>query len=172
VPASPDKFDGLGPAIVLLPSAGMPTNATCGLTFADDVVDKSGIQVCAPPGGAPADGSTAPDCTPGDVSAFSFKTEPLRFSTTTNVDPAVDFVIKPVAPIDPASLPGSITVFQGATPVTAFTSSVDATTHDIRITWTTPLTSATEYTVTISTAIKDTFGKPLPAPVTFTFTTM
>ena len=64
-------FDALGPALVVIPSAGLPTNTECRLRFAPDIVDKQGIQVCAPPGG-----DVTQNCTPGDVGAFKFTVEP------------------------------------------------------------------------------------------------
>src|SRR5690606_14019705 len=66
-------FDVLGPAIVLVPDGPLPTDLSCGLAFAPEVVDKQGIQVCAPEGGDIAAG-----CLPGDVSAFRFGVEALR----------------------------------------------------------------------------------------------
>lgn len=179
VPASPDKFDGIGPAIVLLPAAALPTNTTCGLTFAEDVVDKSGIQVCAPPGGAPADGTRAADCDPGDLSAFSFKTEALRIKPSstvkdgsTGVSRTDDLVVTPNVPVDMTTLAAAITVLEGATPYTAFTLSLDNN-GAIHFTWTAVggLTATTKYTVTIGTALKDTYGKALPMAFTLSFTT-
>lgn len=63
-------FDALGPAIVLVPSGALPSGATCGVSFASDVVDKDGQRVCAP-----ADGDRAAGCTPGDTSAIAFTVE-------------------------------------------------------------------------------------------------
>lgn len=68
-------FEVLGPAIILVPSAPLPTNTECHLTFADTVVDKKGVAVCAPPAGDIDQG-----CTPGDVSAFTFKVAELELS--------------------------------------------------------------------------------------------
>ena len=67
----------------------MPTNVTCGLKFDPNVVDQKMLQICAVPGGRPADctGRLADcpeflaDCTPGDVSAFSFGVEALSISS-------------------------------------------------------------------------------------------
>jgi hypothetical protein len=178
VPADgPDKFDALGPAIVLLPSAAMPTSATCGLTFADDVVDKAGLRVCATPGGAPADGSRAAGCNEGDVSAFTFKTEALRLQATPgegamNVSRTTDFLITPIAPVDMASAVTAISVLEGATPYTQFTVSTDAL-GQVHLVWTAVggLTAMTMYTVTVSTALTDAYGQPLKTAFTRTFTT-
>jgi hypothetical protein len=92
-PPAMGGVDAIGPAVVFIPQpqmmtgATMPTNTTCTLKFADDVVDKSDIKVCAPPGGRTPDCAGNLDlctqsCTPGDVSAFSFKTAPLTLGTT------------------------------------------------------------------------------------------
>jgi len=177
VPAGPDKFDALGPAIVLLPSASMPTNSTCGLTFADAVVDKSGQRVCAPAGGAPADGSRASGCSEGDLSAFTFKTEALRIAATpaegaTGVSRTTDFLITPLAPVDLASAMAAITVLEGATPYTQFTVTLDPI-NQVHLVWTAVggLTANTMYTVTVSTKLTDAYGQPLPMALVRTFTT-
>src|SRR5690606_4897602 len=49
VPAGPIGLNGLGPAVVLVPSVGLMTGAACTITFHEDVVDKDGNRVCAPP---------------------------------------------------------------------------------------------------------------------------
>ena len=179
VPAGPDKFDALGPAIVLLPSAAMPTSSTCGLTFDSAVVDKSGQHVCAPPGGAPADGSRAAGCSEGDLSAFTFKTEALRVDTASavregqmNVSRTADLLILPIVAVDLTSAMAAISVKEAGVAYTQFTISVDAL-GQIHLVWTAVggLTAMTMYTVTVSTALKDAYGQALATAFTRNFTT-
>lgn len=158
-------FDALGPAIVLIPRAGMPTNLDCGLTFSTEVVDKQGNNVCTP-----ANGDVTQSCNSGDLSAFKFKTEPLTFvasieNNATGVSKTDPMQFIGNTPLDTATL-GGITV----APVAAFTTAVTMN-KVITITWTAGLTANTAYTITIPTTVKDTFGQPLPAPFVLKFTT-
>lgn len=172
-------YDALGPAIVLVPVGGtMPTNSTCGLTFGADVTDKQGNKVCTPPAGRPAD-CTGPiedcaaelNCTPGDVSAFSFKSEALRLIVLgivdggSGVDGTMPISVNANAPLAPATL-ASITFSPAAT----FTIS-QPNTSQIKFTFTTPLLPATTYMITFPTTVTDSFGIGLPATKTITFTT-
>jgi hypothetical protein len=176
-------FDALGPALVLVPAAPamppvpsdkplLPTNLTCGLTFADSVVDKQGNKVCAP-----ADGDIAKGCSPGQLDNFSFKVQPLtvRSASANNMDVGVSrtdvFEIRLTAPPSAASA-GVITVREGATNYTQFTATMPLPTT-IRLTWTAAggLTANTMYTITLPTTVTDLFNQPMPMPVTITFTT-
>jgi hypothetical protein len=175
-------FDALGPAIVLVPTGGLlPTNLPCNLTFADDIVDKQNNRVCAPPAGRPAsctgaieDCSADLECTPGDLSAFQFKTEALRVTVLgiteggTGVNPANPIFINSNAPLDPASIQ-SITLTP-APPAGTYTIAL-AMPKQIKITFTTPLLAATMYTLTIPSTVTDTFMQGLPAPTVIHFTT-
>ena len=170
VPAT-GGFEALGPAIVLVSNGPLPTNLTCGLAFAPSVVDKQGNQVCAT-----ADGSEG-NCTPGDTTSFSFKTEPLRIDlqTPTEGDTGVirtdSIVAVSVAPLNPATL-STITMTQNGAPFMGFTVTLDMEKIiKIKPTGVTGLAANTMYTVTFPTGLKDTFGQGLPAPVTFHFTT-
>jgi len=163
-------FDALGPAIVLAPAGPMPTNLECGLSFSPSIVDKQGIAVCAPTGGAEEAG-----CTPGDVSAFKFKVEPLRVSNQSfqdndmGVDKTAPILLVASAPIAAASIT-SITVTQGATNVPVTVTLPLPT--SIRIVANAPGFAAnTTYVVHITTMLTDTFGQPLPQMITYTFTT-
>ena len=174
-------YDALGPAIVLVPKGGnVPTNATCGLTFSADVLDKQGVAVCAPPAGRPASCSGAIDdcqaglmCTPGDVSAFSFKTEGLRVTVlgisdgATNVSASTPIFANANAPLAPATI-ASITITPAPPVDFAITQPMPA---QVKFTPTTPLAAATTYTITFPVTLTDTFGQPLPAPITLSFTT-
>ena len=83
IPAGPIGLDGIGPAIIIVPSdQGLKTGSNCTVKFNSEITDKSGNQICAPPGG---DISRTDDCAPGDTSKISFGVEPLRL---TGNDPA------------------------------------------------------------------------------------
>ena len=172
-------YDALGPAIVLVPTGGtLPSNSTCDLTFAANVTDKKGNRVCTPPAGRPADCTGAIEdcaaelkCTPGDVSAFSFKSEALRLTVLgivdggSGVDGTMPISVNANAPLAAASL-ANITFSPAAT----FTIS-QPNASQIKFTFTTPLTAATTYTITFPTTVTDSFGIGLPATKTITFTT-
>jgi len=176
-------FDALGPAIVLVPQAPtnapvpntppvLPTNSSCGLTFSPSVVDKQNVGVCAP-----ANGDVTANCTPGDVSAFKFKVEPLivKGSSINDGDTGIPRTgstdITFTAPPSAASL-AAITIKEGATNYTQFTAAQPQPTI-IRITWTaaTGLAANTMYTISIGTGVTDLFNVPMPMPTNITFTT-
>lgn len=173
-------FDALGPAIVLQPAPipgaptgapqFLPTNQTCSLVFDPSVVDKQGNKVCAP-----ANGDITKGCTPGDVSAFSFKVQPMgvKQSNVNNGDTGVprtgSIDILLVAPPDPATL-SAITVTEGSTPYTGFTVALPFP-ETLRITWTGTLAATTMYTITLGVGLKDLYGIPMPMPISYTFTT-
>jgi hypothetical protein len=161
-------FDALGPAIVIVPTRGLPTNTQCRLTFADDVVDKSGNRVCAP-----EDGNIEKGCEPGDVSRFEFGVEALRAlpaspqpgQTGVSLTGIITIVMN--AAVDPAT---SQTVSISPTPPGGVTITNPMPTQ-IRLTPTAPFAPETEYTVTVPTTVTDTFGQGLPQALTFSFTT-
>ncbi len=160
-------FEVLGPAIVLVPAAALPTIIECGLVFSSEVVDKQGEQVCAPP-----NGDLAAGCTPGEVSAFSFRVEPLKVEppqVTTNV-PRGEPVLFPLrrAPVDPATLGGIQIV---PTPPGTVTFTYSASPMGISIAVMGGWAAQTEYAVTFPTTLTDTYGQALPQPVTYRFTT-
>jgi hypothetical protein len=62
--------DSLGPAIAIVPAAGMRPGARCTLGFTD-VVDKQGVAICA-----------GDDCSPGDTSAITFGVEPFTVGSS------------------------------------------------------------------------------------------
>lgn len=170
-PPAMGGFEALGPAIVLVPTNGLPSNIDCALTFAEDVVDKQGIRVCAPP-----NGDVTQTCNPGDTSLAKFKTEPMTVapaSFTNNqtgvsrTDPAI-FIAN--TNLDPSST-SAVTITSGGNPFTNFTVTITMG-KVINVTPTgTGFAANTTYTITIGTGVKDTFGQPLPAPLTITFTT-
>jgi hypothetical protein len=164
-------FDALGPAIVLVPARGLPTSLKCNLTFGDEVIDKQGIQPCAP-----VDGDVKNDCTPGDESAFSFTVEALAF------DPSFLEGMTGVSRTDPISFLGNANLDAttvNATniqitpaPPAAPTITVDmAKNIKITVPAATPLAANTMYTITITTAVHDTYGQSAPAVLVYHFTT-
>jgi hypothetical protein len=158
-------FDLLGPAVVLVPAGPLPTNIGCTLSFAPDVVDKQGEQVCAPP-----NGDVRVGCTPGDVGAFTFGTEALAVkapSLTVNVPrmQGVAFTIN--APVDPATLAG---IQIAPAPPGAVTITTPMNTS-ILITVAGGWAAQTQYTVTFPVTITDTFARPLPEAKSHQFTT-
>jgi hypothetical protein len=189
-PPAVGGIDAIGPAVVFFPEpqasgATMPTNSTCTLKFADDIVDKSDIKVCAPVGGRTPECSGNLDkcsqtCTPGDVSAVSFKTAPLMLSV--NFDPAavdrtaaLEFVADTI--VDLPSLQTGITITEAGASFTAFTVTASnppsnpKSTIDVTPTAATGWAANTDYTITFTTGVKDAFGQPLPAPFTLNFHT-
>lgn len=170
VPAGLTPEGSLGPAVILAPRDGrLPTNSSCQLAFAGDVTDKDGNAICAPAGG-----DITVDCTPGDISAFSFKTEAMRMTSSSPEDNFTGIPRSPVmistfwnAPIDPASITNAVTI---TPPLVNPQVALNTAGTSLTITSTTDYAAATLYTVTIS-GITDTFGKALPTPVTFDFTT-
>lgn len=174
-------FDALGPAIVLVPAViptapmgtpqFLPTNTMCSLTFASDVVDKQGNQVCAPP-----EGDITKTCSPGDMSAFTFNVEALdlRSSSVNDGDTGVattgtvDFTF--TAPLA-ATAASAVTVSDGTTAFTDFTVAQPFP-NTLRVTWGTGgLAANTMYTVTFGTGVADLYNQPVPAPITLSFTT-
>jgi hypothetical protein len=166
-------FDALGPAVVVVPAAALPTNVECGLTFSPEVVDKDGNQVCAPP-----DGEIAGACTPGDVSAFKFTVQPLTFAKGGPIaDPGQSrtaaVTITGLVPLDAASL-ANITVTEGAaTSYTAFTATLTPMKPtEITIQWTPgELAADTRYTITVPTTVTDAYHQPALQPFQLAFTT-
>jgi hypothetical protein len=73
--------DSLGPAIAIVPAAGMRPGAPCARAFTD-LGDKQGVALCAA-----ADGAA---CTPGDTSAISFGVEPFTLASSEPADGATD----------------------------------------------------------------------------------
>jgi hypothetical protein len=188
-PPAVGGIEAIGPAVVWVPQpqmgtgATMPTNQTCTLKFADDVVDKTDIAPCTPPGGRTPECSGNLDlctqsCTPGDVSAFTFKTAPLTLGSTfdtTGVDRTAALTFVANAVVDMATLNAAITMTQAGANFTGFTATImnmgGKSQISVTPTAATGWAANTDYTITFSTAVKDAFGQPLPAPVTVTFHT-
>ncbi len=174
VPAGATAESSLGPALILRPlnDGRMPTNSDCNLAFANDVTDKHGIRICAPAGGDPT-----VDCDPGNVSAFTFKTEVIRMTSSSPDNNGTGVPRSPAtistfwnAPFAPTTVPTSFTVVEGTTPRTDVTAALSPAGNSITLTSTTPFAASTTVTVTF-TSLTDTFGKPMPGPVTLSFMT-
>jgi hypothetical protein len=112
-------------------------------------------------------------CTPGDLSAFSFKTEGLRITVlgisdgATNVSASTPIFANANAPLAPATIAG-ITITPAPPADFAITQPMPA---QVKFTPTTPLAANTTYTITFPVTLTDTFGQPLPAPSMLSFTT-
>jgi hypothetical protein len=155
--------DSLGPAIVFAPAGGMRPGSTCGIAFADSVVDKQGERI--------------PDT--GDI---SFAVEPFQLHASDpeawaeDVEPTSTATILMNADLDPATVAGAVTVTAGETPVEGVTVAVseeDAAT--IVITFPEGQLPGTTYTVTIAsgdTGLKDVWDDALAADTTYSWTTI
>jgi len=151
----------------------LPTNTTCGLSFDPSVVDKSGIKICAPP-----DGDITKNCTPGNVDAFSFRVEPLAIDNAlsnvhdgdTGVSRTDGVELYLSAPVAASSLT-AITVTEGSTPFTAFTTTLSAP-NKASLAWTgAGLAANTMYTITVGTGLTDAYNQAATMPSTITFMT-
>lgn len=164
-------FDALGPAIVLIPQMGLPSNLDCQLVFAPDVVDKQNIQVCAPP-----NGDILSDCTPGDTTKVAFKTEPLILdpgftSPVTGYSKVDPIILGGITKLDPTSVTG-ITMTEGGVAFTGFVVTITNMNETLVVTPNPPgWAPNTQYVLTVTSGVKDNFGQPAPAPIVITFTT-
>ncbi len=163
-------FEDLGPAVVVVPGA-LPAGSTCSVAFAPDVVDASGNQVCAPPGGD----ITAP-CTPGDTSAVQFSVEPLGF-TASVTDPGqprgTPIAIVASAPIEVTTLAGITVTEAPATSYTRFALSLGPDGTELGVLWTAAdgLAANTRYTITIPTTVTDRYQRGAASAFEVSFTT-
>lgn len=168
-------FEALGPAIVLTTDGPLPTNLDCQLTFADDVVDKQGEKICAP-----ANGDINASCSPGDLGAFTFRTEVLNvFPATfqegqTGVSRTSPLVMASFAPLKGESVTtaSNITLVAATGTQPTITVTFDNTKpQEFTVLVTGGMSANTMYTLTITQSVVDTFDQPAPAPLTYTFTT-
>jgi hypothetical protein len=184
--AAGQRYDALGPAIVLRTVRGLPTNATCTIKFADEVVDKAGIRPCAPQFGAEGAPDTLVEwppagvaCPEGDTSGFEFHTEPMVVKQTIPANNATGVAVGTTielgmnVEVNFASFAGvQISPDPGGT-LTAAAKPMDATRTKVIITSSVGFPANT-YTVTVPTTAgvaTDSFGKNLPTAYTFSFTT-
>lgn len=171
--------DSLGPAIAIVPAAGMRPGAMCTLGFTD-VVDKQGVAICAGPDGG--------DCTPGDTSAITFGVEPFTLSSSHPHDGETDvpltaddskdatITIQLNSELVPESVNGAIRVSAGGMDLEGLEATMaeddEATIH---ITVPGGFHAATEYKVTVvggAGGIKNRYDDTLAADHTITWTTV
>ncbi len=174
LPPAQGGIDVIGPAVVLKPELGLPTNSTCAVVFANTVVDKTNIQVCAP-----ADGDITKDCTPGDTSAATFGTEPLFLVTSFPADGATNVPLVTAGqtysqvritfqvPVDEATLLNATI----DPPLAAFSVQPGLDTTQWNLRFPGGYAANTTYTLTLPTTVTDRFEKGLPAPIELSFTT-
>ncbi|HEY5951522.1 MAG TPA: Ig-like domain-containing protein, partial [Kofleriaceae bacterium] len=170
--------DSLGPAIVIVPAAGMRPGARCALGFGD-VVDKQGIALCAS-----ADGDA---CQPGDTSAISFGVETFMLASSEPADGATEVALHAKDSTDatiaiqlnselvPETVHGAIKVSAAGVElhdlVATMAEDDEATIH---ITVPGGFQAGTEYKVTIAgggSGIKDRYDDALAKNYTITWTT-
>jgi hypothetical protein len=167
-------LDALGPAVILVPKGPMPANVKCKVVFSDDVVDKSGLNVCIPPGGDDKLG-----CTEGDTSAWVLQMEPLSISLQNPSNGGelarTDSIVLSASdniPLSPTSV-NNITLSENGTPYTQIVIALDMSGANLTITSTAPggFDPNATYTLTVPTTVTDTFGEPIVQALTATFTT-
>ncbi len=172
-------FTGVGPAIILATSAGLPTDSDCTIEFDSSVVDKEHIRVCAPERGLPENG-----CEPGDVSRVVWHTEPIRFvgSNPPNAQTGVALVTPGAAgdarilvqfntPMSATIGAEAFTLLEGGVERPDITAVRDPmTTTNITITVPGGYLAGTEYMLIIETGLTDAFGVPIPETETTTVT--
>jgi hypothetical protein len=190
VPAGALGFDGLGPALVVVPAESLPTSSACSLALAAEVTDKQGERPCA---------AGAAGCVPGDMSGVTFSTEPLQVMATHPESGATDvalvdegstdatITIEVNGWLDPATVAAGVVLSAGGAPVAGATAALETVQHDdgseavtptvIVITVAGGLTAGTEYTVTFpgdgaATTLRDKYGAAVPEAPTLTFTTV
>jgi hypothetical protein len=175
----PESINALGPALVLAPLDGMKTGSACTITFRDEVVDKDGENVCAPP-----DGDIDAGCTPGDTAQISFTVEPLGLADSEPADGDVDVELTNGtadatigltfnASLDADTVDATtltlVDDMDNPVPFTFLVSADDSAL--VTLTVTGGFDPETTYTLTIGTGVTDIYGAALPEPITITFTT-
>jgi hypothetical protein len=177
-------FEALGPAVVLTPGdlthgASLPTNTDCVLTADASVVDKQGVQLCAPDnGGTVVDGVYVADCNPGNLDAFHFTVEPLTVKPASFVDGGTgvsktsSLVLAANAPLLATSaVAANITIKQNGTAVAP--ASVTLMMPQVLVVAPPTGGFAANATIelTITTTVTDTYNQAAPAAQVYTFTT-
>lgn len=168
-------FRGLGPAIVAKPLAasGLRTGSNCSIAFRPEVIDYDGNPICAP-----TNGLISEDCSGGDTTKISFGTEPLALTNSVPADASVGvgldgafFILLSFNANVDASTVSAISMTAGAAPVTInpIVQEEDAT--SIVIMLDDPFEPATDYTMTVSTDLKDLLGGTLAENAVVTWST-
>jgi hypothetical protein len=171
--------NGLGPALILVPSEGLRTSAECTLRFNDAVVDKDNTPVCAPPGGQ----FLTANCSPGDTSEVSWNVEPLEISgndptegqtgvaLTSGGQTFANILLQFNAAVDEDAAIAGISLSCGgvAVGVSPDVSADDQTIVTVQVPGGYP--AASSCTLTVATAVADIFGGAMPADFVVNFTT-
>lgn len=177
ITAGPLGIDSLGPAVVLVPTAGFRTGANCVISFRDEVVDKDGERVCAPEGG-----DISLPCS-GAGTEVAFGVEALNVIDS---DPVADQDM--VSLTDGGSPDKSLFIQFNAQiapeSVTAFTLTENGVDRTGDVTVMVPeggtlltlvvaggLVGDTDYELNIDTTLTDLYGGVLPQSVALNFTT-
>ena len=177
ITAGPLGINSLGPAVVLVPTAGMRTGSSCELAFRDEITDKDGNRVCAPEGGdinRPCSGAGVP---------VAFATEALNVIDSDPVADQTDVTVNDSGSADKSLFiqfnaqidPNTVTAFALDENGTDRTGDVvvmvpqGGTLLTLQVTG--GLAINTDYTLTIDTTLTDLYGGALPQTITINFTT-
>jgi hypothetical protein len=160
--------DSLGPAIVIVPAAGMRPGSTCGIAFGDMVVDKQDNLIA---GAEDVAFSVEPFLVLGSDPATGATEVPL----TAPDQPDATIAIHLNASLDPQTVPTAVTVTADGVAVKGLTIAPSPD-DDATIVVTVPggLTAATTYEVTVTGGaggLADTYADTLAGDVTITFAT-
>jgi hypothetical protein len=139
--------ESLGPAVVIAPAAGMPPGSTCGIGFADSVVDKQDEGV-------------------GDTADIGFTVEAFQVAASELPEIVLN------AELDPATLPGAVTVTADGVEVDDPTVLIGDHTGTLVIAVPGDFQSGSEYVVTLrggASGVKDIHGDELAADTTITW---
>jgi hypothetical protein len=159
-----------------LSDRGLPTRAICEIVFSPTIVDKSGIRVCAPPGG-----DVTLDCVDGDTSLVSFGVESMRAlghlpqNNQMNValvksgQTFAEITLQMNVPLDEASFANVTLSPAPGGAITAVRSTTDPSIMVLQVAG--GFASTTTYTLTIPVTATDTYGIGMAVPYTFVFTT-
>jgi hypothetical protein len=143
-----DGYRGVGPAIVIEPAIALPTNSRCTIRLNDVVKDRCGVAVTSEPA--------------------EFRTAPLVATVAEGGGSSIALVFN--APVSPATVDaGSVTLRKDGTAVAAVTVSVDNQTVTLQPA--TPLEAGGTYDVVIASRVTDTYGRPVPEPLTWSLPT-
>ncbi len=181
ITAGPLGIRSLGPSLVLQPTSGFRTSATCSIAFNAAVVDKDNNQVCAPPAG-----DIDQSCTPGDTAMISFGTESMILGQSdpgpdasnvpdvTGTGPDKEFTLIFNAAIKMDTVPTGITLVEdpaGANVTRAFTATFnEADPTEVRLQVAGGLMGDTDYELQVTATLTDLFNGPGPVS-TLSFST-
>lgn len=184
----------MGPAIVLRPAQGLPTGATCGIAFADTVLDKDGNAPCAADqyqtydeflagaGAAPNPNDWLEQdfacSSPNNISSISFGTDVWRITNQSVINGATGVargitlsLTLSLAP-DATTLDAGITLREvGGADVAVVITQNATEPRTFLVNPDANLDANTEYELVIDGDLKNVFGQSFVGPYTLTFTT-